>query len=397
MRPRVLIAALACALAAASPAAAALPSDLSADPLDRGALLALPSVFRVDVTIRLDGLRLSDGTRRALRPEAREMAETGTAVAVAPGGWLVTAGHVAAPDDATIARLAYQSDRAARGLDHGDEAAAAAWVSDTGAVPIRPRTTVVVSQARAGEENAPRPVPVLAVAGSDESDLALIRIAAGAAPALSLDDSASSGTPVVAIGFGTGSALDTPEPEPARALGEPAVRRGAISRIGTLEDETPPRRALAISVPVVQGDSGGPVVDRDGAVRGIVTRTSPHGGIAELSTEVRLLLTDHGVTPGTGASADRFRAAMGAFWALDFPAAEQGFIATEGAFGRHALARSERARAVALEQGDFALAGHARHDGLLALGILAATAALACGAGLVIPALGGGGRGTTAR
>ena len=395
MRPRVLLAALLAALTVAGPASAALPADLSADPLDRGALLALPSIYRVDVTIRVDGLRLADGTRMALHPVARTIRETGTAVAVAPGGWLVTAGHVATPDAATIARLVYQSDRAGRNLEHGDEAAAAAWVKDNGATAIRPRVRVAVSQAQAGEEGDPRAFPVLDLEAATASDLALIRIRAGAAPALALDEAASSGTPVVAIGFGTGSALDTPEPR--RPIGEPAVRRGTISRTGVLDDEDPPRRALAIAVPVVQGDSGGPLVDGDGRVRGIVTRRSPQGGIAELATEVRQLLSAHDATPGTGASADLFRAAMGSFWALDFARAEDGLAAARKVFPPHALAGAEEARAVALGGGDFALVAERRRNGLLAVGILAAVAALACAAGLAVPALTRGGQGTRAR
>lgn len=398
MRPRALIAALACALACASPAAAALPSDLSADPLDRGVLLALPSVYRVDVVVRVDALRLADGSRYALRPRARVIEELGTAVAVAPGGWLVTARHVAAPDDATIARLAYQSDLAARGLDHSDEEGAIAWVEENGAVPIRPSVGVTVSQARAGAEGDPRPVPVVSVEASNASDLALIQIRAPKAPSLALEEGASAGTPVATIGFGTGSALDTAVPEADRPIGEPAVRRGRIAAVGTLEEETPKRRALAIAVPVVQGDSGGPVVDRDGAVRGIVTLRSPRGGIAELATEVRLLLVDHGVMPGPDASADLFREGMGAFWALDFPLAEQRFASVvESAYPAHALAGAERVRAASLATGDFTLAGQRRRGGLLAVGILAAVAALVCAVALALPVLSRGRRGTTAR
>ena len=110
---------------------------------------------------------------------------------------------------------------------------------------------------------------------SATADLALIRIRAPAAPALPLDEAASSGTPVVTIGFGVGSSLDGP----VRGENEPAMRRGRLSRTGTLEaeDGEEPRQAIAISVPVERGDSGGPVVDGDGRVRGIVTQRSRGG------------------------------------------------------------------------------------------------------------------------
>ena len=127
--------ALAALLAAAAGAAAAPPDDLSADPLDRGALLALPSVYRVEMTMRVKALRTADGRRVPLPPEGRELEERGTAFAVAPGGWLVTAAHVAAPDDTTVARLAYQAKLAVAGRAHGD-AEAAEWVREEGARPV---------------------------------------------------------------------------------------------------------------------------------------------------------------------------------------------------------------------------------------------------------------------
>ena len=180
-------------------------------------------------------------------------------------------------------------------------------------------------------------------------------------------------------------------------MGEPAIRRGTISRTGVLEDDGPTRNALAIDVPVVQGDSGGPVVDAEGRVRGIVTRRSPQGGIAELATEVRQLLDANGVASGTGASADRFREGMTAFWGLDFAGAQADLAAARREFPPHALAGVEEARAAALADGEFTLTGRRRHDGLLAVGVLAVVAALACAVGLLLPVLRDGGRGTTAR
>ena len=73
--PVALTLALAALLAAAAGAAAAPPDDLSADPLDRGALLALPSVYRVEMTMHVEALRTADGRRgRAGRPRGRPAA-----------------------------------------------------------------------------------------------------------------------------------------------------------------------------------------------------------------------------------------------------------------------------------------------------------------------------------
>lgn len=397
MSLRALLAVLAALLVGAGAAAGAAPSDLSTDPLDRATLLALPSVYRVDTTIRVDALRLADGTRLPIAPRARTIQERGTAVAVAPGGWLVSAAHVAAPDPATLARLAYIQDRAFRGLSHEDEEAADDWVRENGAAPVGPGVVqITVSQADAGGGTArTRSYTVRELVPSATADLALIRIRAPTAPALPLDEAASAGTPVVTIGFGVGSSLDGP----VRGENEPAVRRGRLGRTGTLEAEEgeEPRRAIAISVPVERGDSGGPVVDADGRVRGIVTQRSREGGIAERATDVRLLLAEREIVPGAGASGDRFRAAMAAFWALDFPAAAQGFDATLQAFGEHTLAGTERRRATDLAAGDFSLSGDRRHGALLAIGIVAGLAALACAAGLAGPLTRRGGRSAAER
>ena len=392
--PVILPVALA-ALAAAGPTAAQPPGDLSAEPLDRGALLALPSIYRLDVTIRVTGLVTDDGPV-ALDPRARSIPEVGTAVAVAPGGWLVSAAHVATPDAATVARLVHQDDLAYReDPAHADDAKAAAWVERHHARPLGVRVDVRVSQADAGGgEDSVRAFRVLERRRDGAADLALIHIAgAQGAPALTLDESAGRGTEVATIGFGAAPALR----ESPRATHEPAVRRGGISRTGVLTTSDPPRSAIAMTVPVERGDSGAPLIDAAAQVRGIVTLRNPQGGVAERATEVRQLLESAGVTPGEGLSATSFRAAMTAFWRLDFAGAQRGFAATLEQFGAHTLAPVERDRAAALDEGTYTLSGHRRRGRLLAVGALAAAAALACGLALARPVLARGGRGTIRR
>lgn len=368
-------------LAAAVPAVAALPSDLSSDPLDRGALLALPSVYRVDVTIRVRALVTRAGERLVLQRELRDIPESGTAFAAAPGGWLVTAAHVAAPDRATIARLAYQTYLAGQGKPHADEAAAADWVRRTGARPVGPGVVrLLVRPADIGGEPGaarsyvpPRPIR------SHTADLALLHIGAPTAPALTLDEAASIGTPVASIGFGSGGAFA----EPRRGELEPAVRRGELSRTGQLTENGATRPAMAITAPVEPGDSGGPVVDAEGNVRGVVVLRTDEGGIAERATEVRQLLSRARAAPGPGRAAELFRGAMTAFWALDFADAQHGFAATLAADPGHTLAGVESRRARQLASDRFRLEGRRRVQGfLLALGALSVVAALACGLGL---------------
>ncbi len=381
MRP---IAALLVALAvAAGPAAAATPSDLSADPLDRGALLALPSVYRVVVTIDVPALETSEGRRVPLSRRARTIVESGTAFAVAPDGWLATARHVVAPDGEGLARLAYRSRLAYSGRAHTD-ATVDEWVQRTGARPVGARVqSIEVAQADTGEGGRTsatwRPTRVVP---SGTADLALLRIPVEGAPALELDEAASIGTPVVSIGFGRGSALDGHEED--RGELEPAIRRGELRRTGALEDEASARDAIAIAIAVRGGDSGAPVVNADGAVRGVVIRqTREDAGIAERATELRELMTGTGVRGRAGVAAERFREGMRALWRLDPGRAERAFDDTLTAFPQHTLAVRERSRAEALADGDLRLAGERRPQSLLmALGVLAAAIAFAFGAAL---------------
>lgn len=399
MAVRLLAALLAVLAAVAAPAAAAAPDDLSPDPLDRATLLALPSIYRIDVTLRVEALRTAGGETVALPPGARTLQEAGTAFAVSSDGWLATAAHVAAPDPAAVARLAYQHKLAVEGLAHDDEAVAE-WVREAGARPVGyERASVRVRQASAGEGGrTPRTFTAGAVVASPAADLALVRIdAPGSPPALGLDEAATSGTPVATLGFGRGSSLSGHGDE---GLGEldPALRRGVLSRSGRLLDVVPERQAIAISVPVRRGDSGAPVIDASGRVRGVVILRASGGGIAESSTELRRLMGSRGVRASEGPAAERFREAMGAFWRLDYAAATRGLEATSAAFPAHTLAPRQAARAVALAGGGFRLEGSRRLQGtLVGVAAVATTLALACALALAAPALGRRGSGGDGR
>jgi hypothetical protein len=359
-----------------SGAAAAVPDDLSADPLDRAALLALPSVYRVDVTIRVNALRGGDGERIRLPRAARVVREAGTAFAVAPDGWLATARHVARPEEATIARLAYQQKLIAEDRPHGDAVVDTLVKSigplraDARVLPLRVRPADPGGSAGRSDYRARRVEP------SDDADVALIRIDAPGAPTLGLDDAASVGTPVVTIGFGSGGAFGGG----ARGELEPVVRRGTLGRSATLEKAVPQREVIMVNVPVQGGDSGAPVVDGRGVAHGIVVFRLTDGGVrrglAEGATEIRQLLDQEGLTPGPDPAAAAFREAMGAFWNLDMGTAQDGFRTTLAAFPGHTLAPREAARAASLEDAGFRLEGRSRRRGaLLALGIVASAVA----------------------
>lgn len=369
-----LIVAVAALFAVARPAPAA--GDLAGDPLARATLLALPSVYRVDVTLRIPAIRTSSGQRITLG-HGSSVAERGTATAVAPDGWLVTAAHLVDPDPLTLARIGYQRWQAAQGVAVSD-ADAHEWANDAGARAVGARVLAIrVSQADPGTGllEARRWTGVVERTAT-KADLSLVRIGAPGAPALALEDAVSLGTPVVTIGYGRGSAWDKPN----RSEGEPAVRRGELERTGILSG--PRRKATVVSTDIQRGDSGGPAVDAEGDVRGIVVLRGEGGGIIEQAAAVRRLLEEQGVASRPGAAGVTYRRAMDDMWSLDLPAAQRGFAETLNTFPDHTLARSEALRVADLSTARYSLVSERRRGLLLAVGILAALAGLACAARL---------------
>lgn len=101
------------------------------------------------------------------------------------------------------------------------------------------------------------------VVGADRArDLALVAIAATDRPVLPVASAPPAiGTPVTALGHPLGA--DLPGGFFAGTLRWSATP-GAVSGVG--------ERAVQLAVPVTHGDSGGPVVDADGTVVGVVSR-----------------------------------------------------------------------------------------------------------------------------
>lgn len=363
---RALLAVLVLTMGAVGTAAAATPHELSQDPLDRAAILALPSVYAVTSTVELQALETRDGRRIELPPQARRLVERGTAFAIAPDGILVTAAHVAAPTKAEVARDAYLLSRAVTGRGHslGD---AADWVERTGARPVGMAAVgLELAPAHGGPGASPDPYPGRLVAAERERDLAIVDIDAPGAPALELDGGRTRGTPVVMVGFGGGGGDG------------PRLADGRLGLTGTPPGQ-PDRFLTEVDIPVERGDSGGPVVDEEGRARGVVLLRFPDGGWVAPSSEIRKVADAAGVDLGEGATAASFRSAMRDLWALDLEQAKAGLDETLDRFPQHALAAQEAERADALASASYALAPSSRWRGfLLAIGVLAIVGALAC-------------------
>lgn len=342
--PRAALSSLALSVAVAGPAAGFTQGALTEDPLRRGAALALPSVYRIEARYELDGLRLGNGTVLPLPPgPSRVIREVGTGFAVSPDGVIATAAHVAAPDGAALARAAAPVALLPR---HGQRLPGAdyvaQWVALNDVVPIRPRLTELrVSQA-VPDPASPRVdlrAAIIPGTRSAVDDLVLLRVPRRGIPALELDESMTVRTPVATIGFGAKDPLSRGAEGPA----VPEVRLGRLGQTGSVAT-VPGQRFTTVTVPVERGDSGGPAVDAEGRVHGVVRWRYRGGGILVQASRLRILLRENGIGPGTGASATAYRSGLDRLWRADLDGAARDLREARAAYPQHALAGVELAR-----------------------------------------------------
>lgn len=372
------LAALTAALAAAAPGTAAVDGSL-----DHGAALAVPSVYRVQVRYEMDALRVG-GTGRVipLQEGARVVEEMGTAFAVSPDGYLVTAAHVAAPDGAALARFAAPAALTARrgGRARLDAAYVAQWVELNDVRPVNARLTELrVVQAAPDARTPPVswPAQIVPRGRSAVDDLVLLRIPARGVPALELDESMTTGTPVSTIGFGTKDPLAVAGTGPA----VPQVRKGALGATGRVAS-VPGQRFTVVTAPVELGDSGGPAVDAAGRVHGVVRWRLQGKGVLVRAVRVRQLMERAGVTGAAGPSATAFRNGLQRLWRADLAGAAGELRAARAAYPAHALAGAELTRVDRLrDDGPAARAGGWGRDLGLALASAFLLGAAACLAG----------------
>ncbi len=372
---RLLALGVSVVLGVAGPAAAAItagvPDALSPEPLERAALVAMPAVWQVQVTTRMRALRTKNGTIISLPPGAREVSRVGTAFAVTPTGYLVTASHVVHPSAADLARAAYLTYLVITGKPHS-ERIAARWVDANDATPVGVgsvqrvvRPTVAGPAARA-EHAVASPVVVT----TDElRDIAVLHVPGlRNAPSLGLDRGFDHGTPIAALGFG-----DTdPFAGSRRGALVPSVRLGVIGQTGGSGGDSP-QVLTPISNDVQRGDSGGPAVDAYGRVRGALLVTRAEGGGAMVPTEELLRVLDRANVRGSeGSSQFLYRAALERVAYFDLTGARADLQRTLTAYPAHGLAAYEIARLDDLGGARLALAGRPWYrEGLVAAAITA--------------------------
>ncbi len=350
---------------------APVPDPLSPEPLARAALVAMPAVWRVEVTTHLAGLRTRDGTVITLPSGARSVGREGTAFGVTPDGYLITAAHVVQPSAADLAEAAYGQYLALAGKPHST-AIAARWVRANAATPLGVQSTQRVVRPVAAGPAAARENPGVTprVVDADSArDIALLKVPGLVnAPSLGLDRGTDSGTPIATIGFGDGG----PVAEPEGGTLVPSVRMGAMERTGEVDDE--PRRVLTfITNDVHTGDSGGPAVDRSGRVRGVVLiRRAVGGGAMAPTDEILRVLDRAGVRGWEGRTQLTYREALDRVARFDLDGALTDLRRTLAGYPAHGLAGYGIAQVAELARARLALAGEPWYrGGLVAAGLTA--------------------------
>ena len=310
---------------------------LSPDPRVQGAVLAAPAIYRVEARYEVRGVRV--GRQRILLPPAgRRITEVGTAFGVSNRGHLISVAHVAAPDAGTLARAVGSLALAQRGQSDATSAYVRDWVAlnDVRAFGVRRISlTVAAAMPDPGSPRAEYPATVVPGGRAAGDDLVMLKIDGTGTPALSLDTSMTVGTPVATIGFGSQMPTTTLNLPPI-----PTVRVGVLGRTGTVADE-PGSRYTVVSTRVETGDSGGPAVDADGRVHGVVRWLSRRDGgyLIRASRVDALTRRVLGRDPGPpGPAQSDFRRGMRLAWSGHMDAAMAALDAAERRDPGHTLA-----------------------------------------------------------
>jgi S1-C subfamily serine protease/rhodanese-related sulfurtransferase len=257
------------ALAITPPAAGQVPSLQEVILRAKPATVLVVSEIAADVTVDC-----GNGPRKVTPAPFRE---TGTGWFIDSNGWIVTNGHVVQPAH-ELPRWV-ENDQAQKAVVL---ACGAALAQALPRVELRPSVFILAANGFRLPAKVAKYSPPVAAGGMSGRDLALLRVEAAEMPAFALGRShgLKIGDPLRILGF-PGVVL-THELLNSTAKVEASVTSGAVS--GFKQDVTN-QAVLQTDAPAAWGNSGGPVINAQGEVIGVLTFVSlapgPDGALVQ--------------------------------------------------------------------------------------------------------------------
>ncbi|MET1075621.1 MAG: serine protease, partial [Umezawaea sp.] len=326
------------ALLAAPPALAAQP----AGPEEPAAALARPGV--VFITVDWHGWVRDEVTGEVFGgTEGYEARTTCAGAVIAPDGYVATASrcvHTGPEGGAGLLFDAAVADLAKVGRI-GDPAKARQAFADRGAVeganpgrPIDRQIQVERTELDGGERGTDAaPATVVDLVAPDDGDVAVLRIPRGNLPSIEISqDTPPVGAPVLVIGY----------PASANDPLEPSTRDGRVSAHRTRGT----RPFYEVSAPTENGMTGGPVVDLQGRLVGLVG-SAGDTRLASAASTLADVLRPKGITAGPGPLDRDYRTALDRYYAGDYDDAVDHLDAVLQAAPSHERAVAYRRLAVA--------------------------------------------------
>ncbi|XVS67172.1 trypsin-like peptidase domain-containing protein [Actinosynnema sp. CA-299493] len=337
------------AVAAVVPAPAAVAAQPSS-PEELAAAIARPAI--VFITVQWHGWVRDKRTGEVFGgANGYVVKATCSGVVIRPDGHVATAAHcvhtgpqggAGALFDAAIEDLAAVGrvvDRARAKAQLAEHAVA------EGADPDRPVDRAIQVERMEATGDGPirdvAPATVVDLVAPTEGDVAVLKVPRENLPSLGIrTDQTPVGTPILAIGYpGSAGAAVDPSLEPSNKNGQVSARR-------TQND----RPFYEFSAAATQGMSGGPVVDMDGRIVGLVSQGSPGEtqsfNFAAASSTLSDVLAGKDVKAEPGAHDHDYRAALDRYFADDFDGAVEGFDDVLAASPGHLQATEYRRLAV---------------------------------------------------
>jgi serine protease Do len=339
---KVLCAAVIAVLAASAVPAAAQPSS----PEELAAAVARPAVVFVHVTWR--GWVRDKQTGEVFGGTAGYEVKTScSGVVIDPDGYVATASHCVHTGIHGGSGALFQAAIAELGKAGriGDPARAKQALSENalaeGASPDRPvERQITVERMVPDGDKLKRDVAtatVVDLVAPDDGDVAVLKVPRDRLPSVELRaDSAPVGTPILAIGY-PGS---VPDPNL-----EPSNKNGQISAHRTQEK----RPFYEFSAAATNGMSGGPVIDTQGRVVGLISQKTPGESqsfnFASATSTLSELLRRKEITVDLGPNDRNFRTGLDRYFAGDYNAAVDYFAAVAEGSPTHVQAKEFRDRA----------------------------------------------------